>query len=470
ADAGWHDWLASQRAAVVAHVAAYCDAVHAASPACGVTSNWLASSFQPEDVVPDLDWLSGDSAPGTSPVVNARALDGRGRPWELMTWAFVTPSPGHPITDQKSAAHLRQEVAVSMVCGGGAVLYDLPERSGHLTGWRQQALADLGDWCRERHHVVQRTTTVPQVAVLQSERHHYLHSPPLFALGEGDLPVKGAVLALLDSHFSVDLVNEADFGRRGQEYALVVVPEQEDLSAEAVSALERYVFDGGRVLVSGARVAEAMPVLTGAKPVGSPVEGCALLRSGDASFRATGPWQPVEPVTARAVGHLLASWEPDDPTADVVITTQDFGQGRVVAVHGALFAHHASHGVPRCRQLVAELCRLAGPVLGLEVEAPARLHVALREKGDATVVHLVNMGGWHALAPATMHVEEVPPLGPVTVRVRMASPPSGVRLVPGDEPLAWSSDGEWTTVALPDVDIHAAVVFDGGHVPPWRSE
>jgi hypothetical protein len=460
-DPEWFGWLEHHRRAVMTHVLAYVQAVRAADPQCEVTSNGVGTSFHPDDVDADLDWLSQDSAPTVSTLLNARAIDSRGRPWELMTWSFITPVPGHPITDPKPAAHLRQEVAIGIACGGGAVLYDLPERSGHLTGWRQQALADLGTWVRERQSVVQGTTAIPQVAVLQSERHHYLHSPPLFLPGEGDEPLKGALHALLDARLAVDLINEATLLRRASDYALIVVPEQEDLSPEAIRALEAYAASGGRLFVTGARAAEVMPELVGAKPVTAPVDGHVLLRAGDGSFRASGTWQPVEPTTAVPVARLLRSWEPADETEDVVVTLNTTGSGRVVAVHGSLFAHHAAYYVPRCRELIAELCRLVEPDLALEVSAPPGLHVTLRRKDDQTIVHLLNMSGWHPLAPVTSHIEHVPPLGPVAVRVRTSSAPRGVRLVPGDADLPWSYAEGWTVIDVPVVDVHAAVVLDG---------
>jgi hypothetical protein len=455
--------MAFQRAGFTSHVVAYCTAVHDRKPSCQVTSNWMGGIIQPEAVPAEVDWISGDSAPGVSPVVNARALDGRGRPWEFMTWSFITPHPGHPITDLKPVAQLQQELAIGLTCGGGIQLYDLPERSGHLIGWRQETIAALGAWCRERRDVVRDTTSVPQAAVLQSERHHYLHSDPLFSAGEGDKPVTGAVHALLEAHIHVDVVNEADLEHRGHEYALVVVPEQEDLSAGAIAVLDRYVQGGGRLLVTGARAAATMPALVGAKPLGEPVEGYSLLRSGDASIRVTGPWQPVDPIDAEPVAHLLASGEPADESAHVAITMRDAGGGRVVAVHGPLFLHHAEHHVPRCRDLVADLCRLAGPSLDLEVVGPRRVHVTLRQGDGTLVVHLLNMTGWHPLIATTAHVEEVAPVGSFTVRVRTGSAPTGVRLVPGGVEPTWSTIDGWTSVEIDELSVHAAIVLTLAH-------
>jgi hypothetical protein len=459
---GWHEWLAFQRDLFVAHVSAYTDAVHKADPDCHVASNWVGSTIQPEPVVPRVDWLSGDSAPTVPTVLNARSMDGRGLPWELMTWSFVTAWPGHWLQDLKSPAHLRRETAISMACGGGVCLYDLPERDGHLDSWRQQELADLGAWARLRREVVAGTTSVPQVAVLQSERHHYLGSPPLFQLGEGDAPLRGAVWALLDAGYAVDLVNEADLVDRAEAFGLVVVPEQEDMSAAAAATLTRYVAQGGRLLLTGARVGSVLPDLVGAAPAGDVVDGSSMLPCGDRSFRVGGAWQPVTVSSAQPVAHLLRSFEVDDPTDALVVTSNDVGAGRVIAVHGPLFAHHAQFYPPLGRELVAALCRRLEPALDVAVHGPppGRVHVTLREKDGATIVHLVNMGGTHPLSPVTQNIEDVPPSGPVTVRLRRAGAPAAVRLVPGG-PLDHAYDGEWLSVTVPEVGIHCAVVVSG---------
>jgi len=465
---GWHEWLAFQRDLFVAHVSAYTDAVHKVDPDCHVASNWVGSTIQPEPVVPAVDWLSGDSAPTVPTVMNARSMDGRGLPWELMTWGFVTAFPGHALQDLKSPAHLRREAAISMACGGGVCVYDLPERDGHITSWRQQALAELGAWARVRRDVVQGTTSVPQVAVLQSEPHHYLHSPPLFQLGQGDAPLRGAIWALLDAGYAVDLINESDLLATADDFGLVVVPEQEDLSPQAAAALTRYVVNGGRLLVTGARIASVLPELVGAAPSGKvvgatpsahPQNDWQQLPSGQQSFRIGGTWQPVSVTTAAPVASLLATFEVDEPTDHVVATSNEVGAGRVVAVHGPLFAHHAEYYPPLCRDLIASLCRRLDPALDVEIQGPppGRVHVSLREKDGDTIVHLVNMGGAHPLSPVTQNIEDVPPSGPVTVLLRLARPAAAVRLVPGGA-LDHAYDGEWLTVAVPEVGIHCAVV------------
>lgn len=464
AELGWDEWLDSHRQAVKAHVTAYAEAVHEAKPGFAVASNWLGGLIQPDALGAPVDWLSGDVAPTVSPILNARAFDRRGMPFELMTWAFITPYPGHPVMDHKSFDHLRQEVAIGLSCGGGAAVYDIPERTGHLVSWRQQRLADLIAWCRERQAVVQGSRSVPQVAVLQSETQHYLRSPGLFVTNDATTPVRGAVLALLDAGFHVDLVTEADLAQRASEYRLVVVPEQEDLSPDALRELERYATNGGSVLLSGARVSATMGRLAGTTESGPMSKDPVELKAGDIAIHATGPWQPVETVDARPVASLLASREPANASADVAITERKHGAGRVVAAHGPLFAHHATYNVPGSRRLIAELARLAQPSFDVELDAPMQVHHTVREKDGSTVVHLINMAGWHPLDPVTKHVEAIPPIGPVTVRVRTHRPPTSVRVVPDGAPVEASTEGEWTAVVVPRLEIHCALVLEGTRV------
>jgi len=461
---GWQEWLAGHREAFTAHLAAYTEAVHEAKPGFAVASNWAGALIQPGELGAAVDWLSGDVAPSVSPILNARAFDRRGMPFELMTWAFITPYPGHPVMDLKTLDHLSQEVAIGMACGGGAAVYDLPERTGHLVSWRQQRLADLVTWCRERQEVVLGTRSVPQVAVLQSERHHYLHNSGLFGTSESMTTVRGAVLSLLDADFHVDLITEADLAERASRYRLVVVPEQEDLSREAVAELDRYALDGGALLLTGARLAGAMGELAGVRAAGALSGEHVLLATGDESIHMTGPWQPVDALESSPVAFLLASREPSASTTDVAITERAHGRGRVVAAHGPLFAHHATYNVPGVRELIAQLCRRAQPSFDVEVEAPLQVHHTVRENDGSTIVHLLNMTGSHPLAPVTTHVEAIPEVGPITVRLRTDVPPAGVHLVPSGSELSWSTDGGWTTVLIPRLAIHTAVVLDGAHV------
>jgi hypothetical protein len=58
-------------------------------------------------------------------------------------------------------------------------------------------------------------------------------------------------------------------------------------------------------------------------------------------------------------------------------------------------------------------------------------------------------------------IEDIPALGPVTASVRLPSPPRRVYdALTGDE-LQFSSGNGRTSVTVPRLKIHAAIVFEG---------
>lgn len=60
-------------------------------------------------------------------------------------------------------------------------------------------------------------------------------------------------------------------------------------------------------------------------------------------------------------------------------------------------------------------------------------------------------------------IEHVPPVGPVTVTVRLAERPHAVRPVPeqADMPITWDWHDGLLTATLPQLATHPALVIDG---------
>ena len=129
----WREWADFHRGLFVEHVATIADAVHERKPTCLVCSNWMYSVRQPDEVSVPVDYLSGDFSPSFGverAMPEARFLDSRGKPWDLMAWSFFRT--GGELWTMKSPAHLCQEVSEVMANGGAVFIYNQPQRSGHL--------------------------------------------------------------------------------------------------------------------------------------------------------------------------------------------------------------------------------------------------------------------------------------------------------------------------------------------------
>ena len=88
----------------------------------------------PEPVSAPVDWISGDFSPEdsvNSAAFSARYISRQGKPWDLMSWSFVTvPTAGR--SRQKPAVQLEREAAVVLAQGGGYQAYFTQERDGSV--------------------------------------------------------------------------------------------------------------------------------------------------------------------------------------------------------------------------------------------------------------------------------------------------------------------------------------------------
>lgn len=478
----WTAWLAFHRDLFVEHVIGYTNAIHARKPECQVCSNWMYTVRHPDPVRAPVDYLSGDydwAWGADRAAVEGRVLDSRGISWDLMAWAFTKTNPmdeGPPWT-VKTPLHLCQELAEVIALGGAVMVYDQPQRSGWLSAWHQDVIAEAAAFCRARQEVCFQSRSLPQVALLHLADHYYAHNQPLFNIGDATQPLEGALHALLELHRSVDILTEEHALLRLREYPLVVVPEQTHLSPAIRTALEEYVVGGGRLLISGVHVAHECAELTGATPDGDCVgvpgkpNGVAplYLPLGERAVAINGPWQPVLLNDEGEVWAIrLRDQEPQkDTTTQALVTARRLGQGLVVAAHGGMFNDYYRGHYPLLRQFIGSLIERMNITWAVEVEGPARLELTLRQGNNGLLVNLINRGAGETLSPRRVIIEELPPITDIVLRLPCQVPPTDVRIVPASTPITWEHGDGHLVVRVPRLDIHAVVVIASDSGVPW---
>jgi hypothetical protein len=421
---------------------------------------------EPDAVKVPVDYLSGDFSWAwglNSSLIEGRFMESRGLSWNLMAWGFTTTEGGMGGWTFKPAAHLCQEAASVIGLGGAFQIYDNPQRSGHLTNWHQDTLAEVARFCRARQPWCQGTDSVPQAAVLHAASHFYNRAGEvIMAAWQGaQAPVNGALHALLDNGCQVDVLSEEGLVERISDYALVVVPEQTNLPDAVKQALADYVQYGGTVIISGATVAADFGELAGVAPEGEANEGYFYVQVGREATTLKGPRQPVALHGAETVRVVMKQQEPGYNDTDApVITLRQVGHGQVLAIHAAFFSHYAATHYPRTRALVGELLDVLDPDFLVELDAPARVQLMLRRKGSMLIAHLFNTGSAHPTGPQQSIVEEVPPVGPVALRVALPSRPTCVYLAPRMEGLTWEWADGVLAVTVESVGILDSVVIE----------
>lgn len=209
-DPRWLDWKMFNRRAFENYLCHWVDALHAFNPNLQITSNWMYTSFAPKPLVAKLDFLSGDYSPSLSldrARVEARYLASTGMPWDLMAWGFDKgKDQGWSI---KTPVQLMQEAAVVLMQGGGFQIYHQPTRSGYIVDAIIDQEGQVADFCRARQEVSFKSKTVPQIALLLSSESHWDKSEKIFSPLGGEFDdLEGALHALLELHYSVDILAE----------------------------------------------------------------------------------------------------------------------------------------------------------------------------------------------------------------------------------------------------------------------
>ncbi len=465
----WNEWLQFHRRSFEKHVRLYTEAVHQKKPECLVCSNWMYSVRQPDDISVPVDYLSGDFTPAFGcerAAIEGRFLASRGMAWNLMAWGSYgndLPIGGftYPAWTFKTAEHLQQESAEVIMNGGGMLVYDTPQRSGHLIGWRQDILAEVAAFCRERQSVCLGTESLPQVALLHNTADFYDNNDPLYNLGTASQPLEAALQLLLENHCHVDIVNDTNLLQNIGKYPMVCIPEPMNVSGQLLDACKDYVADGGHLLVSGGNGASIFGELLGVETSGEPVDGVYSMQVGKEAVSAKGLWQMVETAGADVIGYLCKGEEPvKDRLEYPAATINCYGKGKTAGIYGPLFGFYFNNPYPRLRKFFGSIIEeLHNPDL-IRVEAPARVEISVRARENAMMVHMLNRGSGHPLSPKNSAVEDIPPVGPIKITVPLAREPERVYTAPDGTAVA----SEWRSgrleVLIPSLHIHNVLIIE----------
>jgi hypothetical protein len=100
------------------------------------------------------------------------------------------------------------------------------------------------------------------------------------------------------------------------------------------------------------------------------------------------------------------------------------------------------------------------PARLVEVSGSHHVDVSPRRLHDRLAVHLVNTSGPHAEAPKAGGIKEIPPVGPLTVAVRLPQKPKSATLQPEGKALEVTWTNGLATVTVPQVELYSIVVIE----------
>jgi len=466
-DEGWDEWLGFQRENFEEHVRRYAKAVHDHKPGCTVCSNWMYTIRQPDDIDVPVDYISGDfdwTWSCTRASAEARFMDSRRIGWDLMAWGFTSHGPMKD-WEFKTAPALCQEAAIVMSCGGAFMIYDNPERSGQLIGWHMDVIGETARFCRERERYCRDTVSVPQVAVIHTKEHFYKNNVPLYNFGNANSQIEGALHAFLENSMHVDIISGDDFTRGAGKYPLCILAEQDRLSDAVYSAAQKYVEDGGSLIVSGCENTRRFDDMLGVADTGLFADNEVFILQEQKTVRGIGKWRLVRNVDATEIRPLLYSRQTGEGavySGSPVATVRKYGKGLIAGIYGPLFGSYSYSHYPGIRRFIAEIVKAMYTGRLINIDAPACIAVSIREREKSLMVHMVNLGSSQPLSPKNTIVEDVPAAGPVEISFGMEKAPASVFLAPGAKPVKWSYSGGLFKARLDLVGIHDILIIDRG--------
>jgi hypothetical protein len=95
----------------------------------------------------------------------------------------------------------------------------------------------------------------------------------------------------------------------------------------------------------------------------------------------------------------------------------------------------------------------------ISAQKPLPVELSLQRQDERLIAHLVNYTGQKRVGNLA-HVEEVIPVRDIVLRVRTGQSPTQVVLQPDGFGLPWDYANGVVTVRLPELQLHAMVVFE----------
>ena len=457
-DKNYFEFAEFNRKAFHEYVAKYVNALHETRKDFQVASNWAFSSYIPEKANSPVDFLSGDVA-GMNSLYSAafesRCLALQEKPWDLMSWSFAARNDAS-LQATKSFAQLAQEAAEVMAMGGGFQSYWAQNLDGSIRPFLVSEMAKLMLFCRERQPFCHKDKPVPQIGLLYSS-YAWRRIPTSLLYGWENMELmKNTLAALLDSQLPVEILMDHHLVNNIQKYPVIIFPEWKTIEPAFKPLLADYVKNGGNLLIIGASAVNVLKdnfSITGADSLER--DGNYVIGMGNETQIMHTDLQRIDDVGfEKKIGSLLTTGDFRFPDRSPLAAIKRFGKGKVGVFCLNLRNMYHDQQTPLIRKLIAEMVKAVYEKPICTVEGSTLVHQVVSTKEESLFVHLINTGGQHN-NPNTMAYEEVPPIGPLTIRLHLPRKPSAIVMQPENTQLSFSYIDNIATVTVPSLKIYS---------------
>lgn len=456
-------WVDFQRQAFFRYVENYICQVKAEHPEFEITSNWLNSTWVPDNLQ-ITDYISGDLAPTNS--VDSARFDGRvmqsyGRNWDIMSWGI-----SYPVHHVKSAVQLMQEASVIMALGGGFQIYNMQDPQATIKDeWAIPIWAEVSRFVRSRKAFCHNAKAVPDVGVLYSPKAYYSCMPQSLFWRDNayNMELNGALMALCDTGRSVNILHtQALEEQKLSPYQTLVITDHVQMEAGVLDQIEEYVKNGGKLLIVGAQAAENLSRVFDIPMEKGREQPVVVLKGQDAAvemrcrymrlLNTAGTFQMDE---CEVEGDLDCHNPP--PTIFVAgqipsFATYPFGQGSVGVIPVSFGRDYLQGQTWELKHFVMKCVEAMG-VGRAKVNKAGTAELLVTEKDNKTYVHLINLLGEHR-SQTVKTFESVPAATDVQVELPLTHTPAYVKLQPENREVPYEQTGDGISISLPKVELY----------------
>lgn len=381
---------------------------------------------------------------------------------------------------------LEFEAAQMVALGSKCLVGDQLHPDGRINPDTYASIAPAYRRIEKLEPYLEHATQVSDIAILAAE---YFHPTG----GRNSDADDGAAQMLQELKLPFDVI---DPSAKLEAYRLIVLPDEIPVDGELAARLDRFVAQGGKLLLTGTSALDAdgtFAVDAGIRRSGPPVPFTpSYVRAGqtlDAGITQTpfvvyGMGQAITAEGAEVLAEIVPPYfnrsyahfsshqhTPDDPNAAAlgaaVTATESVGY-----IAFPIFTIYRAMGQPLYKYLVRGLIArlLPQPAIITDLPSSGRATLTRQQKPDRHILHLL-YGAPQVRGKAVPNgeggvrvmemIEDIPTLGPVTTSVRLATAPSRVYDAMTGEGLPFTYADGRAQVTIPGLRIHSAVVFEG---------
>ncbi|MEN6454321.1 MAG: hypothetical protein ABFD10_08675, partial [Prolixibacteraceae bacterium] len=272
-------------------------------------------------------------------------------------------------------------------------------------------------------------------------------------------PLKGMLNILLNGQNAVEILMEHHLKGRMGDYPLIVIPECRYLDEEFKDELREYVREGGNLLVTGTDATAMFREELGIELKDTVFAAVQSIASGDQMAAINSVFQAVVPgPEAEVCGNRydVADFRFGSKPAATITSC---GKGKIAGVYFNIGKNYLSWANPVYRDFIGSIVSKLFPQPVVSVSGSENVAVTVNRLNDHLTVNLINMAGEHANEKVARY-DEIPAIGPLTVKIRLDKRPSNVFLQPGNEKLNFTWKDNLLEVTVPTLEIHAVLVIE----------